>query len=82
MSETVTYKGKLQKVAEGKEGVEAWCRQFVEYKQRTLEGVFEYYTEMVIDEYYPEIIEANGILFKVLSSGSFAKTDLFIPQLN
>jgi hypothetical protein len=77
MSETVTYKGKLQKVAEGKEGIEAWCKQFVEYKQRTLEGVYEDYTEMVIDEYYPEIIEANEILFKVLSRDKIDNEDIF-----
>ena len=78
MSETVTYKGKLHKVAEGKEPVEAWCKQFIEYKGKCIEGsYYDNYTEMATEEYGQDVIIANDILFKVLSKEDLDNEDIF-----
>lgn len=78
MSETVTYRGKLQKVAEGKEAIESWCKEFIQHKGLCIEGSYhDDYTEMATEDYYKDLVLANDALFKVLSKENLEGDDIF-----
>lgn len=78
MSETVTYKGKLQKLAEGKEEIESWCKELLEYKGKSIEGsLYADYTEMATENYEKDLLVANDMLFKIVSKVDLEGDDIF-----
>jgi len=81
MSETVTYKGKLQEVVLINDNLEETCKDILLKNNIEIHNDFSY-QEQLSDNFYKEYVSTNNKLYRVLYKENFEFDNIFNAELN
>jgi hypothetical protein len=76
MSDVVHYRGTLQEIERFEnESSEEQCKRLLQYTE--LEEFYDTYKEMLLDRYCYDIVELDGVLFRVTKENVNVDEDIF-----